>query len=242
MSGGIQIRRLLSGVLIALLAGVVGCGPGQLATPSGTPAPDPAALEATLRRATLPGSPQQVTFGWTLEEQGSRVRGEGVARLEAPERIRLDLFGTGGETYLVAALVGSDYRLPPQVAGAVALPSPSLLWSAIGVLEPPVHAVLSSAATTEGGAELRYDSAAGEGFLFTFEAAAGTDPRMVRVQRASSQGVVESVVIEHGADGAIARTRYRDWQAFRELVLDMKSIRIAESFPLSIWSPDASPQ
>ncbi len=235
------MRSLQLALTAGLFGSLLGCGPGRLAPPSGAPAPDPVALEERLRAATVPDSPQQVNFAWTLDERGSRIRGDGVARLEAPERIRLDLFGTRGETYLIAALVGSEYRLPPQVAGSVTLPSPSLLWSAIGVLQPPAGARLSSATTTETGAELRYNSQDGQQFVFTFDSASG-QPRLVQVQRASPRGVVESVGIERGTDGSITRTRYRDYPAFRELTLEVRSIRTDQSFPASIWTPDAASQ
>lgn len=192
--------------------------------------------------ATIPAGPQQVNFDWTLDEQGSRVSGRGVVRIEAPERIRLDLFGARGETYLMAALVGGQYRLPPAAAGAVSLPSPSLLWAALGVLRPPSDAALASAMRAEGNVELRYTTAAGETFVYTFSeqgdpgAAGNADYRLHRLERAGDQGVVETVTLDWDADDP-ARTRYRDWSAYRDLTLQIQEVRTVDSFPGEIWRP-----
>ena len=123
-------------LLLGLWALLSGCVP-RTNPPLGAPLLDPEAAVAELRSATVPASARRASFAWALLESGSRLRGEGVVRFEAPERLRLDLFGPRGETYLAAALVGEEIRIPPQLAGQVALPSPSLLWGALGVLRPP---------------------------------------------------------------------------------------------------------
>jgi len=228
-------RMRFSFLFLAVLAG---CATGGLAEPAGRAVPDPSAFERQLRLATLPGTPQQVNFAWSLDEGGSRVRGRGVVRHEAPQRIRLDLFGPRGETYLMAALVGEEYRLPSEATGAVALPSPSLLWAALGVLEPPVGASLSAATEAESRAELRYDTSNQEIFAFTFVIESG-EFRLSRIERAGRQGVIETVQVERAPDGSIARTRYRDWAGFRDLTLEVETVRIADPFPPNIWRPDA---
>jgi hypothetical protein len=225
------------------IAGVVsltlGCGGARLSGPVGEPVPDPSGFAESLRAASLPGTPQQITFGWDLNEQGSRVGGRGVVRSEAADRIRLDLFGPRGDTYLIAALVGEEYRLPPNAENAVALPSPSLLWASMGVLDPPRDATLTSATATENAAELRYSVPNGEIFVFSFQSSAGGEMRLIRLERASSRGVIETVTVDRGTDGALARASYRDWTAFRDLALNVESIRDEERFPADIWSPDA---
>jgi hypothetical protein len=225
---------------VALALALGGCAAGRLAGPVGEAVPDPAAFASSLRDQTLPDSPQQLTFGWNLDEQGSRVaRGRGVVRTEPAERIRLDLFGPRNETYLIAALVSGQYRLPPEAANAVALPSPSLLWAALGVLDPPATASLSSATATGTAAELRYSTPDEQVFVYSFEQ--GTDDRfqLVRLERAGRQGIIETVAVDRAGDGSIARTRYRHWGEFRDLTLDVEAIRSQDSFPPNIWRPDA---
>jgi hypothetical protein len=225
-------------LLLAVL--MTACGSGNLSAPSGVPVADPEAFVASLRAATLPGAPRQITFGWRLDEQGSRVSGRGVVRAEAPERLRLDLFGERGDTYLTAALVGDEYRLPPEAVNAVALPSPSLFWAALGVLRLPAGATLLSATTTENTADLRYQSTDGQIYVWSFTRSSAGTWILTRLERAGPRGVIETVSVDHSAESsALTRTSYRDWTAFRELILTIEEARDANSFPPDIWRPDA---
>ena len=94
--------------IIPILLTMAGCASSQLAPVAGVPVADPVGLVTELSAASAPEAPYQVNFGWTLEEGGARANGRGVVRVEAPERIRLDLFGPRGETYLVAALTEGE--------------------------------------------------------------------------------------------------------------------------------------
>ncbi len=228
------IRRPAAAAVVAL----AGCAAG-IPEPAGAPVPDPAAFAAELQRATTPAGPRQANFDWTLDEAGSRVRGRGVVRYEAPQRQRLDLFGPRGETYLSAALVGEEFRVPPAVAQGFDLPSPALLWAALGVIRPPAGAPLLSA-TTEGEiAILRYELPVGELLEFRVTHAAGST-ELRQVERRGRRGTLETLRLEYGADGSLARARYRDLSAYRDLVFETESIRDVASFPADIWRPDAA--
>lgn len=221
-------------LLVFLLAGCA----ARLADPEGELVAEPEEFAARIRAETLPASPAQVDFAWTLEERGSRVSGQGVGRVEAPDRARIDLFGPRGETYLSAALVAGSYRLPPAVA-AVALPSPALLWSALGALVPPRDATLATANETPTGAELRYERPDGEVFVYTFSGSSDRGFRLSRLQRANRSGVLETVSLEHDDTGLLTRTRYRDWTQYRDLILEFEGFREHDPFPSDIWRPDA---
>lgn len=233
------LRRLTVLTFAGLLAG---CATGTLAPPGGEPIPDMEGFARVVTAATVPAGPQQVNFDWSLDEQGSRVNGRGVVRVEAPARIRLDLFGARGETYLMAALVGEQYRLPPSATGAVSLPSPSLLWAALGVLRPPADAALASARREEGDIELRYITEAEETFVYSVsergdpEAGGATEYRLLRLERAGGQGVVETITLDWD-ESEPTRTRYRDWSAYRDLTLQIQEVRQVDSFPGDIWRP-----
>jgi hypothetical protein len=218
-----------------------GCTAGGLAEPVGEPAADPAAMAAELQPLTIPSSPLQINFSWSLDEGGSRVSGRGVVRAEAPDRARLDLFGPRGETYLMAALVDGQYRLPPAASANVALPSASLLWSAFGVLEPPTGAELTSATTAAESSELRYRTPQGEVFAYTFDSGAG-QPSLSRLERAGGRGIIETVTLERDETGGISRTRYRNWAEYRDLTIDIETVRETNPFPTEIWRPDGTSQ
>lgn len=193
------------------------------------PRPDPLAIAADLRRATVPTSPRQVTFGWDLDEAGARFRGRGVARYAAPERFRLDLFGPRGETYLAAALVDGEARVPPALTERFRLPSPALLWATVGVVAPPAEARLLDA--TEGAETVvRYQLGAD---VLEYRARGG---RLQSVRRRSGGGVAESIDLTWNG-GGLARAQYRDWAAFRNLNLTVESSNDVASFPEDTWRP-----
>lgn len=232
-------RRLSTRALLALtLLAAAGCAPrGQLPEPKGAPAPDPAALAARLREATTPGSPQRATFAWELDEAGARLRGKGVVRAEAPERLRLDLFGPRGETYLAAALVGESFRLPSAVAAQIALPSPALLWGALGVIRPPAGATLASATTSGEATTLRYTGPGEETVEFVT-----SGERLRSVRRLGRSGALESVTLTHSADGRLSRAEYRNWAEYRTLTLTPEAISNVAAFPESTWDPAGAPR
>jgi hypothetical protein len=235
MSNRTVLRRIaLLGMLAPSLAG---CATGA-AAPAGQPVADPAGPAASLSRATVPTGPRQYSFAWTLEESGSRVKGRGVIRAAAPDRLRLDLFGPRNESYLSAALVGDDFRFhggTPSMPTGTVLPSPALLWGALGVVRPPDDAKLVEARASDSVSVLRYGVGSGE--FFQYRLSTGPSPRLEQVERIGPSGVLETVRLERAPDGALSRTRYRDWSAYRDLTLDVEGAEDVESFPESVWNP-----
>ncbi len=183
-----------------------------------------------LRRITAPVSPRQVSFRWELDEAGARFQGRGVARYEAARRFRLDLFGPRGETYLAAALVDGEARVPPALAERFELPSPALLWAAVGIIEPPAGARLLEATTRGGETTLRYQ--AGDDVLEYRHGGAG----LQSVRRRRGSAVAESIDLTYNQTG-LARAQYRDWPAYRTLNLTIESSTDAEPFPDATWLP-----
>jgi hypothetical protein len=242
------VRRLPAGIAYPLLlaAALSGCaarsvGAGETAVPGAAPLPagssasasaDPDSLAAALRRQSIPASPRQLQFGWSLDEAGSRFSGSGVARIQAPERFRLDLFGPRGESYLAAALVGDTPRVPASVMERFRLPSAALLGATVGVVRPPSGARLASASESEGRVELRYELGA-DGVL-EYRAQGG---RLLSLRRLKGSAVQESVELERTASGELKSARYRDWIAYRNLNLTLESIRDTTAFAEDVWSP-----
>jgi hypothetical protein len=194
-------------------------------------AQDAATIAAELQRATLPSSPRQANFTWALDESGARFNGRGVARFRAPDRFRLDLFGPRGETYLAAALVDETPRVPAALEQRFRLPSPALLWGALGVVRPPSAARLLDASTSNGVTTVRYDLG-GEGTL-EYRARGGV---LQGVRRLRGGGVQESIDLEH-TGSTLRSARYREWNALRTLNLSLESTNDVASFPEDIWSP-----
>jgi hypothetical protein len=218
-------------VLSALLAGCA----GGASAPAGAPVADPAAMAAALVQATTAARPQRVVFTWKLDESGSRLSGKGVVRAEAPERIRLDLFGPRNETYLAAALVGDSYRLPPGVEKGIELPSPALLWGGLGVIRPPSGSTLLDATATERSAALRYRAPDGTTYLYETSRASGV-AQLVGLERSGGGGKMETVRLSRDSKGAVT-AEYRNWAQFRQLTLEIGEVTDVASFPASTWEP-----
>lgn len=201
-------------------------------SPPGVPAPDPAPVAAELQRATALPTARQIAFTWQMDEAGARLNGRGILRVQPADRLRLDLFGPRGETYLAAALVGEDARVPPAVAERFPLPSPSLLWGAVGVVRPPAGATLLGASADGDATLVRYQAA--DGSTLEFRARTG---RLDAVRRLERGGVRESIQLSYADDGALRRTEYRDWAAYRTLTLTPETSTDVASFPEETWSP-----
>ena len=231
--------KLVRYMTIAAAWALAACAPaatsqttGPAPGPGGGPpaAADPSALAAEAARATVPAAPRQVNFGWELDEAGARFQGRGVGRMIAPSRFRLDLFGPRGETYLAAALVDGEARVPPALAQRFRLPSPALLWGAVGVIAPPPDARLLAASTEGAVTTLRYQL--GDDVLEYRT----RDGRLQTVRRSARGGTAESIDLEYDATG-LARARYRDWAAYRTLNLTLESSTDVASFPEQTWTP-----
>jgi hypothetical protein len=239
----IASRRGLTGALsrstrlvpaLALLA-VVGCA-ARASAPAGAPVADPAGAAAELVRATAAPRLQRITFTWTLNEAGSKVSGRGVVRVEAPRRIRLDLFGPQNTTVLAAALVDDEYRFPAGVTPGVALPSPALFWGGMGVIRPPEGATLIGANAQDSTTVLRYR--APDGTTYQYEARrSGALIRLDALERSGNGGRMETVRLTRDPAGRIQTAAYRNWAAFRELTLETGDITDVTSFPESTWEP-----
>jgi len=217
-----RIRR--SVVAIAMMLASASCASsGEFAAGSAAPL-----IAQRMIEATAVSAPMHLTFDWSLRDREARFNGAGAARVQPPYRGRLDLFGPRGELYLVAAINRSSMELP---AGAErdALPPPALLWAALGVLYPPDGAQLTGTSTSEGsaGQETQLEYRLGDerwrfrlvdDMLRSAEWQNGSDGRRtVELEGTLSPGLPQ-------------RARYRDWIAFRELELTIRTAEPTDAF------------
>jgi len=208
---------------------VVACASG-IQPVHGPVSPD---LEREAVQATAPDRPLRIIFDWTVRERDARFQGQGAARVQDPYRARLDLFGPRGETYLSAAVVDGEIRLPASVSPSVVPPAP-LLWSALGVLRPPVGTTLVGTARDGDRVRLEYRDAGGQ---WRFELVAG---RLRRAEWIRSDGARQTVELK--GEGAFRLPReavYRDWAAYTELTLTLDEVEPVDAFPPETWSPQA---
>lgn len=218
-------------LLLGLSAGCASTAeqfPSQVETP-----PDPVVAQAIIDSTAL-RRPMHIVFGWNFTEENARFSGQGAARVQPPYHARLDLFGPRGETYLAAAAVADELRLPPGLPDALksVVPPIALLWSALGVVRAPEGATLDLTSQSGDTTTVGY---ARNNERWRFRAVRG------RLQYAEWQGpdrgrrTVE--LRGTGPHDLPAVAVYRDWLAFRELTLTLDRANETAGFPPDTWQP-----
>jgi hypothetical protein len=190
---------------------------------------DPATAAAVIA-ATAPDRPLHVVFQWQALEGDARFSGQGVARIQPPGHARLDLFGPRGDTYLSAALVDDELRLPPGVQG-VEIPPPALMWAVLGTVAPPDGALLVGTREQGDRTELYFEVDGGSVWYILER----TRLRSVRWEAPGRRMTVE--LRGESAHRLPSQAVYRDFSAVTELMLNVETAHESEPFPPDIWAP-----
>jgi hypothetical protein len=203
--------------VVVFAAVILACAP-RLGPLAGTPSPQPVP-----RAAIAPGH-HRIVFRWELEDPDLTARGEGAARIAAPDSARLDFFLGGGIGSGAAVLVGDDLRLPSRaedIARRVVPPAP-LLWATLGrtALPPAKDTVVRV-----DGDTLRADIGAPVGWRLSF-----VRDTLRRIERVSGGRVVEWV--DRSSDGHI---RYRNEVNRRQLDLFVTRFDEVSALDPDIW-------
>ncbi len=206
-------RRAL---IAALSIGALGCAP-RLAPITGAPAP------ARLPKTDLKPGHWKIVFNWVLDDRDMSGRGEGVARIAAPDSARLDFFLAGGFGGGAAVLVGDTVRTPGSDLVRRLVPAPPLLWAALGRAAPPPAA---DTVARMDGTTLRVDIGRPVSWRLTFRA-----DTLVRVERVANGRVAEWVARRDSA-----HVTYRNEGDRRSLELTVTRLEQVPAFDASIWS------
>ncbi len=211
--------RTLS-VLVACSAVLLGCAPKLVPLVNATPVP----IREPLPTIELPKHSQRIVFSWRLQESELEVRGEGAARIAAPDSARIDLFVMGGLGSGAAWVIGDQMRLDAPEALRKVLPPPAFLWAALGRFSiPPGQDTLvvrtDSTLTAEIGPVPRWRLAVQHG-------------RVTRLDRADGDRIVDR--LERRADGSLV---YYHAPTRRQLTLTITRVDSVAPFDASIWKP-----
>jgi hypothetical protein len=199
-------------VVVAFL--VLGCAPraGRL---SGSPVP------ARFPMTDLPRGYRRIMFRWNYVDQALAAKGEGLARIAAPDSVRLDFFLDGGLGGGFAVVIGDSVSTPGGDQVRRYLPPVALLWAALGRLAvPPVP---DTVAKVDGGA-LRADIGRNPTWRVTF-----AGDRLTRLERIVDGRRLEWVSRD-GPD-----VRYQNERSSRSLTLKISSTNEASPFDPAIW-------
>jgi hypothetical protein len=203
---------------VAVLAS--GCAPKLAPLVNATPVP----AQEPLPVIQLPRGSQRVVFTWRLQESELEVRGDGAARITAPDSARIDLFVAGGLGSGAAWVIGDDMRIDVPDALRRVLPPPAFLWAALGRFAiPPGRDTLvartDSTLTAEIGPAPRWRLVLRSG-------------RITRLERADGDKVVDR--LERRADGSLV---YFHAPTRRQLTLTTTRVDSVAPFDAAIWKP-----
>ena len=228
VSGGWGARSL--GVMLLLHMGSVACASSP---PPAAQAPiDAGQMALSAERASALDAPYRLVFEWALNEPGARLNGRGVARVEPPNRARLDLFLSNGERVAAAAMVGEEFRV--AAGGQTELPAPAFLWGAIGVFRPGDFSVLRGGSWQSSGvAELTYQFSGGGELRYHLRGNRIERMEVHRAQRPAEEVRLVRVDGERFPRQAI----YRHLDQVRELRITLEAVEHVESYPSDIWDP-----
>jgi hypothetical protein len=217
-------------IMLSLLAG---CAPAAVQPPVTQVPPQPQLAQQVIDSTALRRS-LHVVFSWTFTEENARFSGRGATRVEPPYKARLDLFGPRGETYLAAAAIGDELRLPPSLPAGLrsVVPPIALLWTAMGVLRAPEGSTLQQTEQRGDTLVLRY---ARTDERWSFRTVRGKLQYAEWNGPDSGRRTVE--LRGAAAHNLPAVAVYRDWAAFRELTLTLEQVNEAASFPADTWYP-----
>ncbi len=210
-----MLSRSLSLPLVgALVLLVIGCAP-RARPLVGAPAP------SVLPVARVSGHTRLI-FRWEYADGTIVGRGEGVARLAGPDSLRLDFFLDGGAGGGTAFLIGDSITAPGGDLVRRLLPTPILLWAAVGRLDVPP--AVDTVARLDG-ASLRADIGKEPLFRVTF-----VDSRLTRLERIENGRLQEWV---SRPDSTIVE--YRHEGTGRQLSLKINRRETVESFDSDVW-------
>jgi hypothetical protein len=208
-------RRLVPLLLVlSTTAAGVSCAP-RAGSLSGTPTP------VRFPTTELPRGHQRVVFRWEYVDQALAAKGEGVARISAPDSVRLDFFLDGGLGNGFAIVIGDSVSTPGGDDVRRYLPPVSLLWAALGRLAVP--ALPDTVAKVDGDA-LRADIGRNPSWRVTFVA-----DRLTRLDRIVDGRRLEWVT-RNGAE-----VRYQNERSSRSLTLRISSTDEVPPFDPATW-------
>ncbi len=183
-----------------------------------------------LPRARLASGHHKVVFDWEVSQSVAAltrtVRGDGAARIAAPDSARLDFFLGGGIPGGEVVLIADSLRTPPGAeAQKDLIPPATLLWAALGRVALPN---LPDTVIRVEGTTLRADIGRPTTWRLSFHG-----DSLIRVERVQDGRVAEWV---DRSDPS--HVKYRNEGARRTLQLTITKSEDVGEFDAAIWQVD----
>jgi len=205
--------------LASLTVVSAGCAP-RLTPLTGAPVP-----AERLPHTSLPAGHHKIVFTWELDDRDLSGRGDGVARVAAPDSARLDFYLAGGFGTGAAVLLGDSLRTPGGDLARRLVPPPALLWAVLGRVALPN---LPDTVIRVEGDTLRADVGRPAAWRLTFHR-----DSLIRAERVDGGRVAEWV---ERTDSS--HVRYHNSSARRTLRLTITRMDEVPEFDASIWRFD----
>ncbi len=204
------------------------CAGGSLGTPAPILDLDRVVQEA-LRNNPSPTT-SQVVFEWRVREPDLRLEGRGVARLQNPDRARLDLFMDNNEAVLAASLVEDQLRAREGTRLEL-VPSPALLWAFLGTFRPGEDATPLDGEFDGDDFRLDYGLPDGDEARYLFRSG-----RVTQVEVYHEGHAVHRVRLTWEGGGELpSEATYRNLGSFSELKVTVNTVERVDSHPSDIW-------
>jgi len=176
--------------------------------------------------------PQLIRFGWRYADETFEASGDGVVRVQAPDRARLDFFLQNGMAGGWAILIGDSLSIPGIDLVRRLLPPPPLLWAALGRLTLPAS----------GDTIVRRDADTLRAALVGRSAEQGTEEWRValvrgaiaQVDRFEGQRLVETLATRRASTGRL-EVQYVHLRGKRRLTIAVRDTTYVEGFDDAIW-------
>lgn len=162
-------------------------------------------------------------FAWEYKERVFSARGDGVARIAAPDSVRIDLFLENGNSGGFVILIADSLRAVAQDEARRSLPPEPLLWATLGV----VRVTAPDTVARQDGDTLRVEVGQNPTWRMTFGSAV-----LNRMDRIAGGRFEESVERKDST-----RVVYRQPGAGRSLVLTIRQFIRETGFDAAIWRP-----
>jgi len=171
-----------------------------------------------------------MAFTWKYKDDTFEAQGDGVVRVAAPERARLDFFLKNGMGGGMAILDGDSLLIPGIDLVRRFLPPLPLLWATLGRLAvPPTRDTIARVDGDTLRADLRGTDAAR---IWRVTFAGRVLARVERIEKGKIQEWVSRTINEPSGTGEL---RYTKEGGRRSLSISVTETRSVEAFDDAIW-------
>ncbi len=171
-----------------------------------------------------------VRFEWRIKAPDLQLAGDGYARLQDPDRARLDLFTGNNEAVLAAGLVEGELWAREERALDF-VPSPALLWAFLGTFRPGEDATPLDGEFDGDDFRLDFGLPDGDELQYLFRSG-----RIAQVEVHHEGHAVHRVRLTWEGGGELpSEATYRNLASFSELKVTVNTVERVDSHPSDIW-------